>query len=32
MCGKRPTTGNSVSHSNKRNKRWWRPNVQKVKV
>lgn len=32
ICGKRPTTGNSVSHSNKRNKRWWRPNVQKVKV
>ncbi|ACR80349.1 MULTISPECIES: 50S ribosomal protein L28 [Kosmotoga] len=32
ICGKRPTTGNTVSHSNKKNKRWWKPNVQKVKV
>ncbi|HHF08387.1 MAG TPA: 50S ribosomal protein L28, partial [Kosmotoga arenicorallina] len=32
ICGKSPSTGNTVSHSNKKNKRWWKPNVQKVRV
>lgn len=32
ICGKGPSTGNNVSHSNKKTKRWWKPNLQKVKV
>ncbi|MDI3472257.1 MAG: large subunit ribosomal protein [Thermotogaceae bacterium] len=32
VCGKGPATGNNVSHSNKRTKRRWEPNLQRVKV
>ncbi|RKX55093.1 MAG: 50S ribosomal protein L28 [Thermotoga sp.] len=32
ICGKGPSSGNSVSHSNKKTKRWWKPNLQKVKI
>jgi len=32
ICGKGPSTGNNVSHSNKKTKRWWKPNLQKVKI
>ncbi|MBN2252872.1 MAG: 50S ribosomal protein L28 [Kosmotogaceae bacterium] len=32
ICGKAPTTGNMVSHSNRKTKRWWKPNVHKVRV
>ncbi len=32
MCGKGPTTGNSVSHANNRTKRRWYPNLQTVRV
>ncbi|HET9133822.1 MAG TPA: 50S ribosomal protein L28 [Gemmatimonadales bacterium] len=32
MCGKGPTTGNSVSHANNRRKRRWYPNLQTVRV
>jgi large subunit ribosomal protein L28 len=32
ICGKTPSFGNSVSHSNVHTKRQWRPNVQKVSV
>ncbi|AKI96930.1 50S ribosomal protein L28 [Kosmotoga pacifica] len=32
VCGKSPSTGNTISHSNKKSKRWWKPNVQKVRV
>jgi len=32
ICGKRPTTGNNVSHSHKLTKRRWLPNLQTVRV
>ena len=32
ICGKKPITGNNVSHSHKSTKRRWLPNLQKVKV
>ncbi|HOI64007.1 MAG TPA: 50S ribosomal protein L28 [Mesotoga sp.] len=32
ICGKSPTTGNMVSHSNKKAKRWWKPNVHNVRA
>jgi len=32
MCGKGPTTGNSVSHANNRTKRRWYPNLQTVRL
>ena len=32
ICGKKPITGNNVSHSHKSTKRRWLPNLQKVKT
>ena len=32
VCGKKPAAGNTVSHSHKKTRRWWKPNIQKVKV
>ncbi|MBN1196423.1 MAG: 50S ribosomal protein L28 [Candidatus Aminicenantes bacterium] len=32
ICGKRPVTGNNVSHSHKLTKRRWLPNLQTVRV
>ncbi|PLV59010.1 50S ribosomal protein L28 [Thermotoga sp. KOL6] len=32
VCGKAPRSGNNVSHSNKKTGRWFRPNLQKVRV
>lgn len=32
ICGKKPLTGNNVSHSNNRNKRRFLPNLQTVRV
>jgi len=32
ICGKGTTFGNNVSHSNKRTRRDFKPNIQKVKV
>ncbi|HHV72260.1 MAG TPA: 50S ribosomal protein L28 [Clostridia bacterium] len=32
VCGKGPKSGNNVSHSNRKTKRRWLPNIQKVKV
>lgn len=32
ICGKGPRVGNNVSHANNRTKRWWRPNLQRVRV
>lgn len=32
MCGKRSHVGNSVSHSNRKTKRKWMPNLQKVRM
>ena len=32
VCGKGPGFGNSISHSHRRTKRRWNPNIQSVKV
>jgi len=32
ITGKRTSSGNNVSHSNKKSKRQWRVNVQKVRI
>ncbi|MCL5408508.1 MAG: 50S ribosomal protein L28 [Candidatus Omnitrophica bacterium] len=32
ICGKSPRAGNNVSHSNKKTRRYWKPNVQKIFV
>ena len=32
VCGKGKTTGNNVSHSNRKTRRTWGANVQKVKI
>ena len=32
ICGKGPNFGNSVSHANNKNRKVWKPNVQRIKV
>jgi large subunit ribosomal protein L28 len=32
VCGKKPATGNNVSHSNKKTKRKWFPNLQMTRI
>ncbi|MEZ4423336.1 MAG: 50S ribosomal protein L28 [Gemmatimonadota bacterium] len=32
VCGKRPSTGNKVSHANNKSRRRWLPNLQPVRV
>lgn len=32
VCGKRPSTGNKVSHANNKSKRRWLPNLQTAKI
>jgi large subunit ribosomal protein L28 len=32
VCGKGPSTGNTVSHANNRNRRRWLPNLQSAKI
>ena len=32
ICAKRPMSGHNVSHSHKKTKRRWLPNLQKAKV
>ncbi|MDE2773815.1 MAG: 50S ribosomal protein L28 [Gemmatimonadota bacterium] len=32
VCGKRPSTGNNVSHANNKTRRRWLPNLQTVKI
>lgn len=32
VCGKHPSFGMSVSHSHKRNRRRWNPNIQRVRT
>ncbi len=32
ICQKGPTTGNQVSHSNRKTRRRWLPNLQRIKV
>ncbi|MBK5228427.1 MAG: 50S ribosomal protein L28 [Actinobacteria bacterium] len=32
ICGKTPGFGNKISHSHRRSRRRWNPNVQKIRV
>ncbi|MEZ0536878.1 50S ribosomal protein L28 [Caldicellulosiruptoraceae bacterium PP1] len=32
ICNKKVVFGNQVSHSNRKTRRTWRPNVKKIKV
>jgi large subunit ribosomal protein L28 len=32
FCGKKPAVGNNVSHANNKTKRWWYPNLQRVRA
>ena len=32
ICGKKPQTGNAVSHSNRKTKRLFMPNLQKIRI
>lgn len=32
VCGKHPSFGNSISHSHRRTKRRWSPNIQRVRA
>ncbi len=32
ICGRGPSTGNNVSHSNRRTRRWWHINLQPVRI
>ena len=32
ICGKHPVAGRSVSHSHRVTNRWFRPNIQKIKI
>lgn len=32
ICGKKPSAGHNVSHSHRVTNRWFRPNVQKIKI
>ena len=32
VCGKRPSFGHNISHSHRRTKRRWNPNIQRVKA
>ncbi len=32
VCGKHPSFGSSISHSHRRNRRRWNPNIQRVRA
>lgn len=32
VCGKKPTFGNNISHSHRRTRRRWNPNIQPVRA
>ncbi|MBI3783421.1 MAG: 50S ribosomal protein L28 [Deltaproteobacteria bacterium] len=32
ICGKHSSVGNNVSHANKKTKRLWRPNLQRIRA
>ena len=32
VCGKKPSFGFNISHSHRKTKRRWNPNVQKIRV
>jgi large subunit ribosomal protein L28 len=32
ICGKKPVSGNNISHANNRTRRRWMPNLQEVRA
>ncbi len=32
VCGKRPVTGNNISHAHNKTRRRWLPNIQNIKA
>ncbi len=32
VCGKKASTGNKVSHSNRKSRRMWNPNLQRIRI
>lgn len=32
VCGKKPMIGHNVSHANRKTKRVWMPNLQKIRI
>ena len=32
VCGKKPSFGNSISHSHRRTSRRWNPNIQRIRA
>jgi large subunit ribosomal protein L28 len=32
VCGKKPSFGNTISHSHRRHSRRWNPNIQRVRA
>lgn len=32
VCGKSPVAGRSISHSHRVSNRWFKPNIQKVRI
>jgi large subunit ribosomal protein L28 len=32
ICGKKPTTGNNISHAHNKTRKVWFPNLQKIKA
>lgn len=32
ICGKKPGFGNNISHSHRRSRRRWNPNIQRLRV
>jgi len=32
ICGKKPVTGNNVSHAHNKTRKVWTPNLQKIKT
>jgi large subunit ribosomal protein L28 len=32
ICGKKPSLGHNVSHANNKTKKWWYPNLQRLRA
>ncbi len=32
VCGKKPVAGHTISHSHRVSQRWFRPNIQKIRI
>ncbi len=32
LCGKRPQKGHQISHSDRKTRRWWHPNLQTATI